>query len=416
MHVCVLGAGIAGLSAAWLLTEAGHQVTVIDRAPAGSGASGGNGAQLSYSYVQPLADPSIWNQLPKLLLSPRSPLKVRPQLDPQQWRWALQFMQACNAARSRTTTSRLLALAASSRAGFDAFRERYAIDCDFTATGKLVLFRSEAAFASARRQMALQQQLGGAPQQAVTALEAACIEPALEASLNSMVGAIYTPSECAADCRKVCHSLEKLLGRHGARLLRHEITGFEVRGDRIAAVRTGSGDIEADAFVLSLGAGSAAVARRVGVSLPLYPLKGYSITARVIDPGRAPKVNITDSARKVVFARIGRHLRVAGMAELVGHDASIPPDRIRTLADATEDLFPGSIARTELQPWTGMRPATPRGEPLVGLAPKGPRNLVLNTGHGALGFTLAFGTAQQVVQAIGAGADAPVATLHHQPA
>lgn len=416
MHVCVLGAGIAGLSAAWLLSEAGHTVTVIDRAPAGSGASGGNGAQLSYSYVQPLADPAIWGQLPKLLLSPTSPLKVRPQLDPQQWRWALQFMQACNTARSRITTSRLLALAARSRAGFDAFREQYAIDCDFSATGKLVLFRSEASFVAARRQMGLQKQLGGAPQEAVTALEAACIEPALEAALPDIAGAIHTPSECAADCRKVCHSLEKLLGQRGARFLRLDIRGFQVRGERVVAVRTGAGEVEADAFVLSLGAGSPALARELGIYLPLYPLKGYSITARIADPGRAPRVNITDAARKVVFARIGKSLRVAGMAELVGHDASIPPGRIETLAEATSDLFPGSIDHRDLQPWTGMRPATPRGEPLVGLAPKGPRNLVLNTGHGALGFTLAFGTAQQVVDAITAGQDAPVATLHHQPA
>ncbi len=409
MHVCVLGAGIAGLSAAWLLLEAGHAVTVVDRASPGAGASGGNGAQLSYSYVQPLADPAIWGQLPKLLLSRTSPLKVRPQLDPRQWHWAMQFMQACNGARSRTTTARLLALAARSRVAFDAFRERHAIDCDFAASGKLVLFRTEAGFEGARRQMELQRQLGGAPQEAVGGAEAARIEPALAASPEPIAGAIYTPSECAADCSKVCEALAALLQRHGATLrMGTDIQGFDVRGDRIVAVRTSAGAIEADVVVLSLGAGSAPLARSVGVALPLYPLKGYSITARIADAARAPVVSITDSGRKVVFARIGDRLRVAGMAELVGHDTSIPPERIDTLVDATERLFPGSIDARELQPWTGMRPATPRGEPLVGRVRAGPRNLVLHTGHGALGFTLAFGTAQQVVQAVGKAEQAAV--------
>ncbi|MCW8179403.1 FAD-dependent oxidoreductase, partial [Verminephrobacter eiseniae] len=144
MHVCVLGAGIVGLATAWQLERRGHQVTVIDRAAPGAGASGGNGAQLSYSYVQPLADPSIWKQLPKLLLSPTSPLKLRPQLDPLQWRWGMAFLAACNAQTSRDTTAKLLALAASSRTEFEAMQADIAPDCDFSATGKLVLYASAA--------------------------------------------------------------------------------------------------------------------------------------------------------------------------------------------------------------------------------------------------------------------------------
>ena len=144
MHVCVLGAGIVGLATAWQLERQGHQVTVIDRATPGAGASGGNGAQLSYSYVQPLADPSIWKQLPKLLLSPTSPLKLRPQLDPLQWRWGMAFLAACNARTSRDTTARLLALAAESRAGFESMQADISPDCDFSATGKLVLYASAA--------------------------------------------------------------------------------------------------------------------------------------------------------------------------------------------------------------------------------------------------------------------------------
>jgi D-amino-acid dehydrogenase len=398
MEVCVIGAGIVGLSAAYMLAQAGHGVTVVDRAAAGSGASGGNGAQLSYSYVQPLADPAIWAQLPKLLLSRSSPLKFRPQIDPQQWRWGLQFLMACNAYRSRTTTGRLLALAAESRARFDEFREREGIDCDYSATGKLVLYRSAAAFEGARRQMGLQQRLGGAPQHALSAAETFAVEPALAHLGSGLAGAIYTPSECAADCRKVCEELESALRERGVRfLLDTSVLGFVRRGETLVAARTAKGDVAAQAFVLCTGAGSPALARELGIDLMLYPLKGYSITVDIGSDDKAPRVNITDAAHKVVFARIGGRLRVAGMAELVGDDRSIPAARIETLVNATMGLFPGCSDYAGLQPWTGMRPATPTGEPVVGRSDRGPRNLVLNTGHGALGFTLAFGTAQRVV-------------------
>ncbi|MBI2770697.1 MAG: D-amino acid dehydrogenase [Burkholderiales bacterium] len=397
MHVCVLGAGIAGLSTAYLLQRDGHRVTVVDQAHAAAGASGGNGAQLSYSYVQPLAGPAIWKSLPALLLSPSSPLKIRPQLDVRQWAWAWKFLMACNAGTSLATTGRLLALAAASRAGFEAMLAREQLACDFSATGKLVLFRGDKEFAGARRQMALQRHLGGAAQQAVTRAEVLALEPALAQTGEAIAGAIYTPSECAADCHKVCTGLENVLRTRGVDFrLGTSVTGIDQQGGMMRAVHTDMGDITADAFVVALGAASTRLAHWVGISLPLYPLKGYSITLDLQGTGAAPRVNITDSARKVVFARIGDRLRVAGMAELVGDDASIPAARIETLKTAAEALFPGCAASAAVMPWTGMRPATPTGEPIVGRHKRGPANLVFNTGHGALGFTLAFGSARQV--------------------
>lgn len=407
MHVCVLGAGIVGLATAWQLERRGHQVTVIDRAAPGAGASGGNGAQLSYSYVQPLADPSIWKQLPKLLFSPTSPLKLRPQLDPLQWRWGMEFLAACNAQTSRDTTARLLALAAESRAGFEAMQADIAPDCDFSATGKLVLYASAASLEGARAQLELQRAMGS-EQRLVTPDECIAIEPALASYRGQMAGAVYTPSECAADCLKVCGELLRALRARGVRfMLGTDVQGFARSGNRIAAVRTntsdGNGDVEADAFVVALGSASHTLGRALGAYLPVYPLKGYSITVEVDpSPGAAPTVNVTDSARKVVFARIGSRLRVAGMAELVGHDASIPATRIETLAAATRAVFPHASKLEQLHPWTGMRPATPKGLPIIGRLQSAPPNMLFNTGHGALGFTLAFGSAQRIAQALAA--------------
>lgn len=399
MQVCVLGAGIVGLATAYALRQRGMQVTVIDRGPPGEGASGGNGAQLSYSYVQPLADAGIWGQLPRLLFSADSPLALKPQWDLHQWRWGLQFLQACNRSTSARSTAELLGLAALSRERFDAMLQAEQLDCDFSTTGKLVLYDTPAAFATAQQQLELQRAWGSV-QEAVDASRCVALEPALAHYQGNIAGAIHTPSECAADCLKVCQGIQTLLAARGVRfLLGVEIEGFSREQGRIRAVRTRRGEVEADHFVLALGSASHGVARTLGVRLPVYPLKGYSITLDTsAAPGAAPRVSVTDAARKVVFARIGERLRVAGMAELVGNDTRIPPERIESLCDATHAVFPGCSDFGETRPWTGMRPATPTGLPVVGRRAGAPENLVFNTGHGALGFTLAFGTAARVAE------------------
>ncbi|MBC7648413.1 MAG: D-amino acid dehydrogenase [Vitreoscilla sp.] len=401
MRVCVMGAGIVGLATAYELSQSGHEVTVIDRAQPGSGASGGNGSQLSYSYVQPLADPGIWAQLPKLLLSPSSPLKIRPQLDVHQWRWGLQFLAACNSSASRSTTIELLKLAAQSRQGFDAMLTKEKLKVDFSSTGKLVLFSTDTSFAAAQKQMLLQRQLGSV-QEPVSARRCVEIEPALASYKPNITGAIYTPSECAADCQKTCDGLQALLAQRGVRfLLNTPVEHIKVSSGKVVAITTAEGDIEADHYVMALGSASAPMARQLGVYLPIYPLKGYSITVDVDEtPGSAPTVSVTDSARKVVFARIGSRLRVAGMAELAGYDTQVAPRQIESLKASTQALFPNCSPFAELNPWAGLRPATPTALPLIGRHPKGPENMLFNVGHGALGFTLAFGSAARVAKRI----------------
>ena len=397
MHVCVMGAGIVGLATAYALNQAGHQVTVIDRATPGSGASGGNGSQLSYSYVQPLADPGIWRQLPRLLLSPTSPLKIRPQLDLHQWLWGLRFLAACNASTSRSTTAKLLLLAAESREAFDRMMAAEQLACDFSSTGKLVLYPDGASLASATRQMLLQRTLGST-QQAVSADRCIELEPALAHQYPYIKGAIYTPGECAADCQKTCDGLLAVLRQRGVNfLLDTAIDKLLMRQQSVVAVNTAKGAVEADRYVLALGAASVATARQLGVYLPVYPLKGYSITLDVAGHERAaPLVSVTNSARKVVYARIGSRLRVAGMAELAGYQRRIEQPQIESLKASTMAMFPDCSSFAELNPWAGLRPATPTALPIIGRHANGPANLLFNVGHGALGFTLAFGSAGRV--------------------
>ena len=201
----------ARASSAWQLQRNGHQVTVNDRAAPGGGATAGNGAQLSYSYMAPLADASIWRQLPHLLLSPSSPLKLRPKLDPQQWRWGLAVLAACNAQTTASSTARLLALSAANRAVFDSVRAELPPDIDFSATGQLVRYRSANSLEHAPQQVDVQRDLGSAPQRLVSREEVIAIEPALAGYHRQIAGAVHTPSECAADCHKVCRALEQVL-------------------------------------------------------------------------------------------------------------------------------------------------------------------------------------------------------------
>ncbi|MFN7570773.1 MAG: D-amino acid dehydrogenase [Betaproteobacteria bacterium] len=397
-RVCVIGAGIVGCATAHLLAKAGHRVTLLDAAAGpGLGATMANGAQLSYSYVEPLATPATLRKMPALLLDRGSPLRFRLTGEPEQLRWGLRFLRACTAAQAQRATAALLALAELSRSELHAAVAADGLRFDHAQPGKLVVYDSAAGLAGARRQVELQLALG-CTQQVLTHAQCLEREPALAAYAEHIAGGVWTPGEEVADPLRLAGELAERAARYGAELRwRCAATGFVRRGERIVAVKTATGEVETDAVVLANGAAAARLGRALGLRLPVYPLKGYSITVPVADPARAPRVSVTDLRRKIVYAPLAGTLRVAGMAELVGHDLRIDARRIRQLTDAVAETFPGAgDLNADLRPWAGLRPATPTSMPIVGAA--GAANAYLNVGHGALGLTLALGSARLVQQ------------------
>lgn len=394
MNIIVIGAGVVGVSCAWRLLQDGHRVSVLDRASdVGYGASFANGGQLSYSYVAPLADPSVWAQLPKLLTDPASPVQFRPGFDLFQYRWLIRFLAACNPARARRTIDLLGALADRSKQILHDSAALRAIAFDWTQTGKLVVYSSEKSFAAARN-YAEQQAASGTDKRAVSREECLALEPSLASISGRLVGGLFSPGDEAGDAHLFTKGMAKLLG-DDALMLDTEVHGFVREGRAIKAVRTSRGDFEADAFVLASGVGARRLGRSAGLDLPIYPLKGYSATAPVPERAQAPSVSITDAARKVVYARLGATLRLAGAADLVGSNLEIDKRRVgQLLGDAQHD-FPSAADWQNARLWAGQRPATPTGVPILGRR-SGTDNLLLNVGHGALGFTLALGSAERI--------------------
>ena len=408
MKVCVLGAGVAGMTTAYFLARDGHTVTVVERnAGVGLETSYANGGQLSYSYVAPLAGPGVLPKVPPWLLKRDAPLRFSPRLDYYQWRFCLQFVLACTAARSELTTSRLLRLSFYSRALMHDMVAGEPLDFDYVRNGKLVFYSDASSFHDAQAMMEYQKSLG-CEQDALDRDGCVALEPSLSHIAAGIAGGIYTPSEDAGDCYRFCTSLERIM-RGGPNPVGFEfdtrVTGFVRTGARISAVQTDRHTIEADCYVVTLGAQSVFLLRPIGIDAPIYPLKGYSLTLPIAGATAAPVVSITDHKRKVVYARLGDELRVAGMADITNYRANLDPARIEVLVRQVRDTFPDSADFSRVKPWCGLRPATPQGTPVLGRTRYA--NLLLNVGHGALGFTLACGCGK-IMADLAAGRDAGI--------
>jgi D-amino-acid dehydrogenase len=401
MHIGVIGAGIVGLASAYQLLRAGHEVTVIDAAPApGVGTSFANGGQLSYGYVSPLAAPGVLSQLPSLLFSRTGPLRIKPSLDPDFWRWSLAFVKHCNAAANASSTLRLLSLGLHSREVMLEFLAQESASFEYRLSGKLVVYRDAGKLAAAERSLELANGLGYA-QRRVDAATCAALEPALGKIAAALAGGIHTPGEGTGDCQMLCKELARIIAANprGKLMFEREVTGFDVQGGAVRALRTRDGDVAVDACVVANGLAAMRLLRAVGEPVSMYPLKGYSLTYRGAPSDARPQVSVTDADNKVVYASLGEHLRVAGIADLVGYDYRIAAHRIAALRTLSTGLFPSLRGIPAPLEWTGMRPSTPHGRPILGRADT-LGNLWLNVGHGALGFTLSMGAARAIADAI----------------
>lgn len=393
MRIIVIGAGIIGMTSAYALAREGHAVTVVDgAASAGMATSRANGAQLSYSFVAPLADASVLPKLPLWLTQRDAPLYFRLRADPAQWRWALRFLLACRAGVAQRSTAELLQLGAYSRELTHEMAERALLQFDFSSRGKLLVYQDTKAYDSARALMQFQAGLG-TEQHALTTSECLRQEPALEGIAERIVGGIFTPSEDAGDCFALCQEMtQHLSAAHGVEFLFDtQVQRLRTQAGRVVALQTQHGALDADAYVVANGVGAQALCRPLGFDPLIYPLKGYSLTYELTPASRAPHTSLSDVHNKVVYARLGNRLRVAGMVDVGTDSDSRGPQRLATLKAQVQDYLPHLNAAAAPQEWSGLRPARPDSKPLIGATPYA--NLWLNVGHGALGFTLAAGSA-----------------------
>jgi D-amino-acid dehydrogenase len=389
-EIIVIGGGVVGLTSAWWLLEAGHKVTLLERAPqVGTGTSFSNGGQLSYRYVSPLADVGVPLKALHWMFQEYGPLRFKPQFDLHQWTWLAAFLANCRADANRRTTNKLLQLGELSRRAMlqlepvvppESFQWRDA--------GKLVVYRTRKAFEAATSKME-----SSGTTQVWSAAECVAHEPALAAVEDKLEGGIYNGGEAVADCYAFCVTLAERIAAHPrfGGFLHADATGFVTAGNKITGLQTSTGLVKADAYVLAAGMQSRALGKSAGISLPIYPLKGYSLTAPIRPEDVAPEISVTDFERKVLYARIGGNLRVAAMVDMMGEDLSLDARRLASLTRQVRETMPKAADYNSVIPWAGLRPATPNSAPIVGPSPYS--NLWLNIGHGPLGFTFACGTA-----------------------
>ena len=398
MKVIVLGAGIVGVTSAYQLARAGHEVTVIDRQPGPSlETSFANAGEVSFGYCSPWAAPGIPMKAMKWLFMEHAPLILRPKIDMAMLSWMAQMLRNCTSARYALNKSRMLRLADYSRVALAAMREETGISYDERMQGTLQLFRTQAQLdASAKDVKALA--VDGIPYEVLDPEGCIRVEPALKHVREKIVGGLLTPKDETGDCFKFSSALAAKAAALGVRFTYGSIIrGLDVEGGRVTGVVTAHGRLEADAVVVALGSFSPLLVRPHGIRLPVYPVKGYSLTIPITDESRAPVSTVMDETYKIAITRLGDRIRVGGMAEISGYTNDLGEPRRLTLQHSVTDLFPGGdVSRASF--WSGLRPMTPDGTPVIG--PTKVAGLFLNTGHGTLGWTMSSGSARVVADLV----------------
>ena len=394
MKIVVLGAGVVGTTSAWYLAQAGHEVTVFERRPApGLETSFANGGQISAGHAEPWAKPAVLAKLLRWLGRADAPLAFRLRADPAQWLWALRFLAQCTPGRFARNCRALAGLAAYSRDCLKDLRARTGLRYDELSRGILHFATSERDFESLARHAEAVRPLG-IRREVKGAAECLALEPALQYSEPRVMGGVYVPEDESGDAHRFTQELAALAAGKGVQFRTStSVISLESAGGEVRGVETSIGRVSADAYVVALGSYSAPLLRAADVRVPVYPLKGYSITLPLgpAEEAAAPSVSLTDEACKIVLSRLGTRLRAAGTAELTGYDTSLNEVRCTAIARRVRQLFPQLGAATTVERWAGLRPATPSNVPIIGATRL--RRLWVNTGHGTLGWTLACGSA-----------------------
>ncbi|MBA2401613.1 MAG: D-amino acid dehydrogenase [Bradyrhizobium sp.] len=391
MKVLILGSGVIGVTSAYYLAKAGHEVTVVDRQPKPAlETSFANAGEVSPGYSSPWAGPGVPVKAIKWLLMKHGPLVIRPKVDPVMWLWLLKMLRNCTAERYAVNKRRMIPIAEYSRDSLRALRKEIGIRYDERDRGTLQLFRYAAQLDHTADDIAVLKQYG-VPFEVLDRAGCVAAEPALADVSDKIAGGLRLPQDETGDCHMFTQALALEAEKLGVRFAFNVgIEGLIADATRITGVATSNGVMQADAYVAALGSWSPKLLRPTGISLPVYPVKGYSITVPITDADAAPVSTVMDESYKVAITRLGDRIRVGGTAEISGYSDKLYPARRATLDHSLTDLFPrgGDIGKATF--WSGLRPMTPDGPPVIG--PTRYSNLHLNTGHGTLGWTMACGS------------------------
>ena len=392
MHAIVIGSGVIGTTTAYYLNRLGYQVTVLDRQPrSGLETSFANAGQISPGYSAPWAGPGIPMKAIKWMLSEHSPLVIRPsKMDATMFRFIVMMMRNCTAARYHINKARMLKVAEYSRQALDELRKETGISYDERTRGTLQVFRSDAQVQGAKKDTDILEECN-IPYESLSVDGCIAAEPALKHVREKIRGGLRLPLDETGDCLMFTQNLavtcitKGVVFRYGV-----NIEALLMNNGKISGVKTDQGVLTADQYVMALGSYSPQLLKPVGIDIPVYPVKGYSITVPIVNPEDAPVSTVMDETYKVAITRLGDRVRVAGTAELTGHDLSLREERRQTVRFVVSDMFPKAANMTEDNFWTGLRPMTPDGTPVIGATPHS--NLFINTGHGTLGWTMACGS------------------------
>jgi D-amino-acid dehydrogenase len=391
VKVIVLGSGVIGVTTAYYLARAGHEVTVVDRqAEPAQETSFANAGEVSPGYSSPWAGPGVPVKAIKWLLMRHGPLVIWPKLDPVMWWWMLKMLRNCTAERYAINKSRMIPIAEYSRDCLRALRAETGIKYDERSQGTLQLFRKQKQLDGTAEDIAVLKQTG-VPFEVLDPAGCIAVEPGLATAKVKFVGGLRLPQDETGDCHMFTQALAVEAARLGVQFkFNTSIERLVAEGDRLTGVATSAGTLQADAYVAALGSWSPRMLKPIGVSVPVYPVKGYSITVPIIDAAGAPESTVMDESYKVAITRLGDRIRVGGTAEISGYSSSLDAARRATLDHSLTDMFPRGGDLSKATFWCGLRPMTPDGPPVIGATRYS--NLHLNTGHGTLGWTMACGS------------------------